>query len=61
MPLPDVRAADEGAGDMILPSHAFTAMIVVGMSCGMAMANGVNVDASFAVLVVCCGLASFMR
>jgi hypothetical protein len=46
---------------MILPSSAFTAMIVTGIACGSAMVSGVSVDASFAVLVVCCGLASFMR
>jgi hypothetical protein len=46
---------------MILPSHAFMAMIVVGVACGSAMASGVNVDVAFGVLVACCGLASFMR
>jgi hypothetical protein len=44
-----------------LHSQAFLAMIVIGVCCGSAMALGVNVDAAFGVLVVCCLLASFMR
>lgn len=41
--------------------QSIAAGLVTGLCCGWAMADGVNVNASFAVLVVCCTLASFLK
>jgi hypothetical protein len=41
--------------------QAVAAGLVTGLCCGMAMASGVNVNASLVTLTICCTLASFMR